>query len=198
MPLEDVRRLTTPPVVGRNYLVPTIVYPWLGLKAKPLPVLGTRHEDEEHLNFPFQHYHVDGRFLSPRDFNHAAGARVYDEANVLDPWSTLQGAVLHHRDFPEHPPIVMRRRQCKRRQGPYRHHGHHRIDALADAYAGQQCAASKAGWVCPHKNYPLGSVPTVDGVITCPLHGLRIKADDGRVLARGECAKQMSLPLGND
>ena len=28
------------------------------------PVLGPRHEDADHLNFPFQHWHLDGRFVS--------------------------------------------------------------------------------------------------------------------------------------
>jgi nitrite reductase/ring-hydroxylating ferredoxin subunit len=48
--------------------------------------------------------------------------------------------------------------------------------------AAMRCRRGKAGWICPHKGIALGSVPAVDGVITCPGHGLRICAASGEVL----------------
>jgi hypothetical protein len=49
-------------------------------------------------------------------------------------------------------------------------------------WAGQQCDRSKFGWICPHRNVQLGSMAPIDGVITCPLHGMRINAETGVVL----------------
>ena len=56
------------------------------------------------------------------------------------------------------------------------------VTQLNESFAGQQCRKGKRGFVCPHKLFPLGSVQVVDGVITCPLHGLRIDAQSGRCL----------------
>ncbi len=54
--------------------------------------------------------------------------------------------------------------------------------ALIAKFAGQECAAGKGGWICPHRKASLGSIQPVDGIITCPLHGLRIDAASGKVL----------------
>jgi hypothetical protein len=86
-----------------------------------------------------------------------------------------------------HPPIVWKRRKCHRPDLPYVFGDAAPIIALRADFAGQQCRRNRAGWVCPHKTYPLGShAPDDTGVITCPLHGLRIRAADGVVLANGE------------
>jgi Rieske 2Fe-2S protein len=56
------------------------------------------------------------------------------------------------------------------------------VHTLRKLFAGHQCAAGKGGWICPHRKASLGSIQPVDGIITCPLHGLRIDAATGKML----------------
>lgn len=50
--------------VGRYYRVPCVRGRWiLGDSPLWIPVIGPLHEDTEYIGFPFQHWHVDYRFL---------------------------------------------------------------------------------------------------------------------------------------
>ena len=51
--------------VGRFYVVPCVRAGWPHIDDKPRwwPILGPQHEDAEFINFPYQHFHVDYRFL---------------------------------------------------------------------------------------------------------------------------------------
>lgn len=193
--LQRVTDLSAQPVVGSYYLVPTVTYEYDG-KILAWPVYPSHHEDDEHLNFPWPHYHFDPRFLTHRMMSgfredgwtsrteaEKVSARVL-QRNKMGMWSGVRPSVEQAAaDTVQHPPIVWRRMQCKR-EAPVYPYGHAKpIQAVQAAFAGQQCRKNAAGWVCPHKNYPLGSHATdADGVITCPLHGLRIRAADGVVL----------------
>lgn len=195
--LQRVTDLSAPPVIGRYYLVPTVTYDYDGA-TRAWPVYPSFHEDSEHLNFPWPHYHFDARFMTAlmmRGFKDDTwGTRTAAErlsAKVLQKdksgtWSNVRPSVEQAAaDTVPHPPIVWRRMQCKRETPAYPF-GHVRaIQSIQAAYQGDQCRKNAAGWVCPHRNYPLGShAPDADGVITCPLHGLRIRAADGVVLER--------------
>ena len=54
---------------GRFYDVPCVRIMWLPKQRKPrwIPITGPRHEDGEFLYFPYQHWHVDHRFLHKSD-----------------------------------------------------------------------------------------------------------------------------------
>lgn len=41
----------------------------------------------------------------------------------------------------------------------------------------------KPGMVCPHRGIPLADVPAVDGIVTCPGHGLRWNVATGELLS---------------
>lgn len=203
------------PVVGRRYLVPTVQYQWLIRGANTnWPVFPTRHEDAEHLNFPWPHYHVDPRFVSPTDwkvievqlgdaesaFQRYPLQRMADDAR-FGAGVDRQRIDLAEADTVPHPPIVWRARVCHRSDIVYMHNHATAVEQLRRTYAGQTCRTNKAGWICPHKNYPLGShAPDPLGIITCPLHGLRIEASSGVVLApevrpkreRGETATSVA------
>jgi hypothetical protein len=165
MALQRVDRLKEPPVVGQSYLVPTVYGRWYD-KIGDWPVIGHRHNDVEFFHFVAQHYHIDYRFVT-----------------VRKSWlRNVSAGPLHAQEgFPLSKPIL-RRRQCKREQhvfgGPSRI-----MSPFRESYAGQQCAKGKRGWVCPHRHIALGSTPAIDGVITCPLHGLRIDAATGKCLS---------------
>ena len=82
MALQRITHLTAPPVVGRWYLVPTVTYQWLDDELlRPWPVFLPKHQDGEHFNFHWPHYHVDPRFLVGPLWRRAmtAGRRYEDD-----------------------------------------------------------------------------------------------------------------------
>lgn len=54
--------------VGSFYVVPCVRAGWPNIDDKPRwwPILGPQHEDGEFINFPYQHFHVDYPFWTPR------------------------------------------------------------------------------------------------------------------------------------
>lgn len=188
--IERITMLTSPPVVGRRYLVPTVDFPWLSYHTpRPWPVFLPKHDDVEFLNFKWQHYHVAPRFLRARE---VAAARDYYSEYSGDEFFVAQAQPLQRiTSNPElraedggrrHPPVVWRLRTCSVAEIPYRHGDKESIKAMGRHFSGRQCHKAKVGWICPHRRFPLGSIAPVDGVITCPLHGLRIAADTGKCL----------------
>lgn len=192
--MQRVTELTSPPVIGKRYLVPTVEYIWgpgqRNKTPRPWPVLGPMHRDPE-LNFDLDHYHVDSRFVSERAYRSAAnysGGTVYRDVNVVFEGVPLNRADHHWddkgvrtRSTIPHPPVVWRPLTCKREL-----HKVTRVPELARkieaSWVGKTCKRGKHGFICPHRNLPLGTIAPVDGVITCPLHGLRIDAATGVVL----------------
>lgn len=173
--VQKITELTEPPIVGKYYLVPTILHYWDSENvARPWPVFPPKHNDARFFNFERDHYHVDPRFIGARAFNLAGLGRC--QTRPVAPWRYGPAAV-------ELPGIVWRRLKCKRTTVDYQFGDREPVKKLRAHHAGQQCKRNKAGWVCPHQNWPMGSLePDADGVITCPLHGLRIRAADGVVL----------------
>jgi hypothetical protein len=189
MALQRITALPGPPVVGQYYLVPTVNYPWLGNLPEVWPVFLPRHEDKEHLNFAEQHYHVDPRFLTKRLWDRTVTAgKPYDTGRDDDwgfahcqrsPLSRWERSRAHGATLP-HPAVAWRRLRCARVQIPYQFGFMPAIRGLREHFAGEQCRKARTGWVCPHKHVPLGQFPPdANGVITCPLHGLRVRASDG-------------------
>lgn len=166
--------------VGSFYLVPTVFAQWgapgLSWRSKNVlrawPVIGPLHSDKEFFNFETDHYHVDARFLPLKD------PRVYSTLpypiHARKPPFAPDGATL--------PKPVWARRKCIRAGVPDFAPSSIEIDAMRTHYAGRACKRGKAGFICPHRNAPLGSSVPLNGIITCPLHGLRIDAATGVVL----------------
>lgn len=191
--MERVTELCAPPVVGRFYLVPTVRWRWHGW-VREWPVFLPRHSDVELLNFPHAHYHIDPRFVDAGVWRSLETWEVSRRA-----FGALQRAPLVRNRRGTYacgapPEPTWRRRQCRRIGGvarscaatgvlPFLFGDHAGVRAIRAHFAGQVCARNRAGWVCPHRHAALGSLtPDVEGVITCPLHGLRIRAADGVVL----------------
>lgn len=157
-------RLKEPPIIGQAYLVPTVFGQWHHL-LRDWPVIGLKHDDIEHLNFEHVHYHLDTRFL-----------RV-----SKDLLRNAQYQPLHKLNSVPLGPVKLARRTCLREPQPF--HGPAVFTGpFQGAFAGRQCGKGKRGWVCPHKHFPLGSIKAIDGVLKCPLHGLRIDAHTGKCL----------------
>lgn len=175
--MKRIDRLTAPPVVGRYYLVPTVHYRLRGLLSE-WPVIGRRHDDAEHLRFNHLHYHLDARFLGKRQLQ-AIETQGRDIAA-----SVASVVIVKVGDAPPARPI-WRARRCKRGAMAWPHQLAEKKNpgfaALRCAYEGRQARRGRGGWLCPHRHVSLGSLPAVAGVITCPLHGLRIDAETGVV-----------------
>lgn len=163
MSVPRIDRLTTPPIVGRFYLVPTVRTAWCG-KLADWPVIGPKHDDREFFAFSEPHYHLDARFLRP---GHPG---IHKTLNYPVHWPRGLDGVM--------PKPVWRRRKCQRTTNDFNPH-HATITAMCVAFAGRQCALGPGGWICPHRKAALGSVVPVDGIIICPLHGLKIDAATG-------------------
>lgn len=180
--IERVDQCSGPLTIGRLYLVPAIW--WQRERKRPLwwPVIGPKHEDAEFLNFPWLHYHVDVRFVNR---NHLAQHyRRFDEMpRALAKIADILAQPLSHTGMPDAPPAPQwRRMKCQRAEIIYPYGFTTQVQNINAHFAGAQCARSKAGWICPHRHAPLASIAPIDGVITCPLHGLKINAETGRVI----------------
>lgn len=186
--LERADRATGPLVVGRRYLVPTVLATWRGVK-RAWPVLGPEHDDADFLNFPIRHYHLDLRFLAARWLDTSWSGDDFIVASGM-PLCATDREGTRRQDLP---PPALRQRQCRSATINFgsldtAYRPPKRIEAalgpLRAAYAGRQCAKGK-----------LGSIPpAADGVITCPLHGLRIDAARGVVLSVGTDVRSGPLP----
>lgn len=202
MTLQRVDEMTEPPVVGQVYLVPCVFIAGPPGSRKQLrdgtgpkgcegmlpgwwPVIGPQHEDAAIFEFPHQHWHLDLRFLGKvqvanRMFGREEGTEAERAARLLSRPLTNHGAL----PAPEYRP-----RRCMREQPDWNDflaatHRTRRPDNMAklDRVTAIKGQTLKTCMVCPHRGLPLGSMPVINGVITCPGHGLRWRADTGEVV----------------
>jgi hypothetical protein len=178
--IQRLDQLTAPVEVGKYYLVPTVLAVWNNM-LDHWPIIGPQHSDAQCLNFDIQHYHPDARFL-----------RKLKEDDVWYWRSALASPIqTNTRVNPEGlPKPIWRRRLCRRLHNSYVP----TIEAQMadkpfktwqchfDMWTGKQAKHDGRGWVCPHRSVPLADHAAIDGVITCPLHLLRIDAVTGVVL----------------
>lgn len=167
--IEHFDDLTEPPIAGRYYMVRCVYGKWNGRMAY-WPIWGNKHDDEA-LGFMLKHYHLNRYFLSEKESN-ISKFTVFAEGGKSNSGSL--------------PDCVNRRKRCiaydlldfplwEVRYNPD-------FQAMYKSYIGNQCQR-RMGWVCPHKGTDLASTaPGVDGIIICPLHGLRIDAASGVVI----------------
>jgi len=168
------------PVVGEFYMVPTVSGVWNYRPARAWPVLLPGHTDAEIVNFPHFHYHLDTRFLPQflEDSLYRATTAPLMTYERLNPGGL--------------PEPVLRRRRCQRRQYDMswlpKKSGW--PQELQKAFRRQTL---KPGRVCPHKGICLKSQPVVDGVVTCPGHGLRWNVETGKLVT-----SDLHTPLRGD
>jgi hypothetical protein len=177
--LSDLRE---PPVVGRFYMVPTVPnYPWYGRRAD-WPVLGPLHEDAEFFNFPTPHFHVDLRFLSTHQIKFAARClpgRYASGDTEEDAALTASAAPLNTNGEPVPKRATLKRMKCRRAS----------YSTTIDLYLSEVRPKMEARYgspapairradgrlLCPHRKADLSQfLPDADGIVTCPLHGLRV------------------------
>lgn len=172
---EELSALREPPVVGRFYMVPVVRFVWCDVEAD-WPVLGPMHADEEFFNFPKRHYHVDARFVSAAL---ARKLRRYGGDNVA---SAAQRYPLSQRwgddepDLPNGRP-TLKRLKCRSAEFAY-HFGHQEAVGHLRAHYGEPAepiVRPDGRLLCPHRKVDLSQfAPDANGLVTCPLHGLRV------------------------
>ncbi|NOW44072.1 hypothetical protein FHW96_000199 [Novosphingobium sp. SG751A] len=178
--LSDLR---TPPVIRRTYMVPVVHFIYLN-REDDWPVLGPMHTDAKHFNFPEPHYHIDARFLTADQArlvrNYMRGSRL---ADGFDPLAvTVSGLPLAKRrvanpvEVPKGRPELKALR-CSRKTPIYPFGDRPPMQALRAEYSDPAIPIQKPDGrlLCPHRKVDLSSfAPDADGVVVCPLHGLRV------------------------
>lgn len=179
--LSELRK---PPVIGRTYMVPVVHFIYLD-REDHWPVLGPMHTDVKHFNFPEPHYHIDARFVTGEQ---ARVMRRYTRGSIwsdgIDPLlATVSGVPLsklrrwNAADLPKGMPELKALR-CARKAHlhPFNNRGAF-MDMRAE-YSDPALPIHKPDGrlLCPHRKVDLSSFPPdADGVVVCPLHGLRVK-----------------------
>jgi hypothetical protein len=172
---QRIDQLDGPPVVGAFYLVPCVRGWWKG-KIDWWPVMGPKHDDRKFFHFPWEHYHLDRRFLPAKLQGFAVATPLHE------PHPSNQCA-------PALSEPVWRRRRCKTDTMHFPTHPE-AVVKLQESLLGKTCPRSPhGGWICPHRRFDLSSIrPGKDGRIICPLHGLTIHAESGEVVLTAQVA----------
>lgn len=179
-------QLAVPVEIGKYYLVPTVEAEWCG-RVAPWPVIGPKHNDAHCLNFDRQHYHPDPRFVGSRrsDDDWEFWRFVAASPIMTSDGSGRLGAI-NPNGLPK---PVWKKMKCRRLANPFLWKiqdmaaKHDTLRCHFAEWTGKQAKHDGRGWVCPHRAVPLADHTPVAGVITCPLHMLRINAQTGVVLS---------------
>lgn len=167
--IPRVDELAEPAVVGRYYLVPSVLAfnVYGSLAPEWWPIWPEAHSDPELIDCAGDHYHFDQRFLYRRQWDRFSGDASY--RYVLWRWRQAGNAAIIARG-PE-----LRRRRCLR-QFAYPSRGSVVIEPKLSKFHRRLAACRR----CPHRGFDLRQVPPdAAGVITCPGHGLRFHAATG-------------------
>lgn len=166
-------------IVGQFYQVPAVrVATWHDFVGW-LPVIGPMHEDAEFVKFPWQHFHLDWRFVPTRMWN-KIGNGLYPGHHFA--WPVQCPDNNGKRVILEGP--VPKRMKCKRDPGrfPVEKAINSWLKPLSEAFA---CAKLVNG-VCPHRGIPVSAMHREGDILTCPGHGLQWNAITGNAHTSSE------------
>lgn len=182
--LADLRAA---PIVGKFYLVPTVLaYPYHGIVGD-WPVLGALHSDREHFKFLHNHYHVDARFLTRRQVARLAKYAGYEGVGALINRSPLFYRGQEHAKG--RPPV--QRRRCTVASFGFAYTDRREVRDMQAAYgpAPEPIRKADGRLLCPHRKVDLSQFPRdADGFVTCPMHGLRVRCAAPTSLTSGASA----------
>lgn len=174
--LADLRE---PPVVGMFYMVPAIErYPYHG-RVDTWPVIGPKHTDMDFFDFPSEHYHVDARFITARQERFLVGYWKLWQQSVVDVVGRSPIASRGH-PLPKGRPILVRRK-CRTAAYGYSFSSMKPVQALRAHYGdpAQPIRLADGRLLCPHRKADLSQFPADEaGMVTCPLHGLRVQCGE--------------------
>jgi hypothetical protein len=159
-------------------MVPVIRdYP-LGGKLGTWPVIGPKHSDIDFLNFRDEHYHVDARFVTAaQERAITVGGQRSLEA-VVGSWPLAS----YRHELPKGRPALARLK-CRRSAYGYAYGHQPAIKKLREHYGdpAEPIRLADRRLLCPHRKADLSSfAPGDDGLVICPLHGLRVRCAQGQ------------------
>jgi hypothetical protein len=161
--MQEVIDETTEVEVGKYYLVRCAKMKYGGTDndAGFVPVYGHSHKDMQ-FGLNVMHYHVDGRFMP---VNNGWLVDENGRTNLILMEGKDQKANLNYVDE-----IVIKRRKCRRLttgiNPPSFTKENHKYIIWYNSMIGKSCKGRK----CPHYGTLM---KMVDGVLECPLHGLK-------------------------
>jgi hypothetical protein len=185
--LQKITDLREPPVVGKYYLVPCVRYYWHGMVAS-WPVIGPPHHDAE-IGFMPIHYHIDARFLTRKQQRVAfkkettwrGGETFLFRKYNIWPLSEIdqdrECNVKKYGPIPRKP--TLEKRKCTNLELhwplPFKPSEKHIMWSRFTDPAGA-IQRPDGRLLCPHKKVDLSQFePDADGIVTCPLHGLKVR-----------------------
>lgn len=174
MNLLKLTELKRPPNKGSSYLVPCLVFrrtleDWEKIDNRIyIPVYPNIHTDIES-GQPYPHFHVDYRFIRGQDF-------LFDEYDpILKVYNTLTAPsrinIKDNKKFTIKL-IPLRCRDSNHRYGT-------NPDLIAKTKLAHNCIWKGK---CPHRGYDLSNEIPIDGIIICPLHGLKFDVNTKKVI----------------
>ena len=176
--LSDLR---APPEVGRFYLVPAVEYIWLE-RMDWWPVAGPLHSDDDFFAFPHRHYHVDPRFFTAAQERAAlSNAHFWEGNRSLEEACGRWPLVRRGEPLPKGRPALIRRKCRRSERETYAFSDMPGPRKLNLHFCGRKKAAepirlADGRLLCPHRKYDLSQhTPGPDGIVVCPLHGLRVR-----------------------
>jgi hypothetical protein len=179
--MEKIWQMTTPPVVGKTYLVPCVRVNHLKTdKVIEVPVFDSFHEDPEIDPEIGWHYHVDHRFMSPAFFEF-----VFDHPFALHRIRVIKEKM--HSIFE----LVVRAKSCWQeavlRLPSYRCKF---LLHLEQSMQEESVIRRDGCAYCPHRGMPLHDAAVVQGhVVECPGHALSWNLGTGRLVTAYELGR---------
>jgi hypothetical protein len=166
-------------IAGRRYMVPCISHPRLRRKlfgwGNWIPLIGSLHEDQEHVGFNPFHIHVDTRFITI-DF-YAEPRALAQPVSLSDGGRSNGVHDDHYLEIASNAALELRRLQCRRPVPPVFPQAKW-AGKLQKAHAGCRVVDG----LCPHRGIPIACGRYLaPGVRQCPGHGLAWDGDGRQV-----------------
>lgn len=158
------------PKIGERAWVPSIRVAWNHpdiVFSGDLPLIGPKHNDTEVLGFDPEHIHVDLRFV-PRKY--IDQIKVPPALRVVI-FGKLESGL-------RYPDIKLREFVCLREWPVFPSEQLSRSKELSEHWSGVQMKKM----ICPHRGISLAACPVVNGVVTCPGHGLKWNVETGKLV----------------
>lgn len=124
-----------------------------------VPIIPKWHNDKKDFNFPYSHYHVDGRFIK----NHSKMAIIF---NVADGKTNHVLTNEENYNFFDENKIHYLKRKCIYPEVCLDTCIYYAKPSFVKKYIGKSCKGRK----CPHWGV---TMQETNGKLLCPMHGLR-------------------------
>lgn len=210
--VHEALPLDQPPVIGKTYLVPCVRTSWpmsdkapgSDREARWIPIIGHPHRDDDAVDYPTLHWHADHRFV---DFSQLRQSTIVDRhyrhfdntpydltmaafqapiPGILP--EPLPGEPERHHTLPQIAELQIEQSryyrimalECRQEIPAYAHENGSWLSELTEQFRNRTLID---GRYCPHRSQDLATVePDHDGIVTCPLHGLRWCARTGAIM----------------